>query len=195
MFKALRWYWYPNDTVGVAARWPWAANRLRLHFFLLSTSRTLARRFSQFQRRFEPQRCANFVYPGRLNFHFFPQPPYRIHPLSLELKLTIAECRKPRFEIMKRNSSHRAPLAYPRIIAIGFIRTKGFRKVDARKEGGGGGRGGHGGVGEAVILLSMQIRHVPRGIVRGFISPDEGLVLNIRFCNTFLSLIKLRLYT
>lgn len=47
----------------------------------------------------------------------------------------------------------------------------------------------------AVILLGMQIRHVARGIVRGFIFLVESLVLNIRFRNTFLSLIKPRLYT
>lgn len=45
-----------------------------------------------------------------------------------------------------------------------------------------------------VILLGMQIRHVPGSIVLSFIFAEKGLVLNIRFSNTFLSRMK-RPYT
>lgn len=41
-----------------------------------------------------------------------------------------------------------------------------------------------------VILLGMQIRHVPGSIVLSFIFAEKGLVLNIRFSNTFLSQMK-----
>lgn len=37
------------------------------------------------------------------------------------------------------------------------------------------------------LLPGMQIRHVAGSIVLGFIFAGEGLVLNIRFSNTFLS--------
>ena len=45
-----------------------------------------------------------------------------------------------------------------------------------------------------VILLGMQIRHVPGSIVLSFIFAEKGLVLNIRFSNTFLSQMRRLVY-
>jgi len=46
-----------------------------------------------------------------------------------------------------------------------------------------------------VILLDMQIRHVPGSIVLSFIFAEKSLVLNIRFSNTFLSQMRQPVHT
>lgn len=133
----------------------------------------------QFRRGLVTQLRAMFDYRSD---EIYISPPRCQSALDFKSELARARSRYSGAKVTKQN------LPAGELSRSVFIRSKGFPKVVRE-------RVMAKGVEKAVILLGMQIRHVPRGIVRGFISLDEGLVLNIRFRNTFLSLIKLRLYT